>query len=232
MADSTVSNNYNQHEQALQIQQEIPAVLHSIISLEQWQKLTYEQKALLKNIEGGLPQQLVGAVPESVWATLSVENRMQFLFTNNLIPKNEILANPLESAVENGFDGAMQGTESLDQAMSAEVQTGGGIEVQINPGQKEQEDFQHAVEQVNSIEQQFTQENGDVLAKDDSLQKQLEHGSNLMPNMPKFVGHQPSNSTVTNYSVQARSGSTDDGRTWISSMIQKFVDSISLDRAE
>lgn len=225
-----------QQERAVE-QQQIPAYLQRTISIEAWKHLTLEQQDILRHVEKSMPTQLNGVVPESVWSTLSTTQKMEFLFGHNLLPRFEFNIDPIEQSVEHGFDGAMQGTESLSVEQAEER----GVEILVQDHHESRKNFREEVEKMNKIEGQYLSENDqpdqpadqieDSLAIEDQQRIKVEQGNNLMPTLPTFVGYNPSDDLVNNYQNYA-TGSTTKSKTWIASMVQKFIDSLSLERAE
>lgn len=228
-----------QQERAVE-QQQIPAYLQRMISIEVWKQLTLEQQDILRHVEKSMPTQLNGVVPESVWSTLSTTQKMEFLFGHNLLPRFEFNLDPIEQSVEHGFDGAMHGTESLSVEQAEEAENR-GVEISIQDQQEARKSFSEEVEKMNKIEGQYLSENDqpdqpadqieDSLAIEDQQRIKVEQGNNLMPTMPTFVGYSPSDDLVNNYQNYA-TGSTTKSKTWIASMVQKFIDSLNLERAE
>ncbi|WKZ30712.1 MAG: hypothetical protein QY318_02590 [Candidatus Dojkabacteria bacterium] len=227
MTPNNQTNNVSQQERELLIQQEIPRYLQRMLSVDQWERFTLEQKDLLRQSENGLPKNLNGIVPDSIWGTLQPEQKLEFLFSHNLLPRFEMTADPME-AVSHGFDGAMQGTETMSVEMAEEAESQ-AVEVPLQQESKEQ--FTQAVERMNQVEEQYSTDVEPQLPPEDVRHLDNERGRNLLLSSPTIVGHRPSDDLLANYKKYA-DGNTTQSKTWISTMIQKFVDSIGLERVE
>ena len=64
--------------------EQIPSILLGVVTAEYWLQLSREQKFLLENLDK-LPNELTGIVPESVWSTLKIDQKLQFLFEQQLL---------------------------------------------------------------------------------------------------------------------------------------------------
>lgn len=219
------SSEVNAQEQVLQNPELIPISLVGRITTEQWNYLTYEQRAILININK-LPDKLLGIVPKSVWATLSLDQKIEFLYTHELLPSGSI------GIAHTGFEGTdfeanletMEGSQEGSQDLSepvveiAQPQTGeAGVDYHA--------EFNQAVSEVERIE---SMNDFDTTAEDvppippvqPQELKQIQSVKSFDAPMPVFNGYQPSTNIVSELQKYME-GPANVGDTWVAHLANK-----------
>jgi hypothetical protein len=213
--------------------EQLPAHLATHISQEYWNSLTYEQRDLLNKVDH-LPNQLKGIVPESVWGTLSLDQKIEFLNSHNLLPVGGVIHNRFEGST---FDGGMgESTPEIwgdsdgnqTQQQSVEFQPGFTGEVNIQQDSEIHNEFEQAVQQIEVIEKEHVQEiehieEADVpLTAEDQSRIATESGQNFVMNAPKISGYKPDD-TIVNNIHHFSEGPADLGTTWTAAILKKLM---------
>lgn len=221
----------------------VPTSLQRYISAEIWSGFTYEQRALLKNLDS-MPGQLMGIVPESVWPTLSIDQKIEFLYSFNLIPRGsvEIVHNQFEGST---FDGGMGEAEygspiiKTSENLPNEPEI---VETSINIAEEQnlKTEFKEAVKEVeilesaHKVEMESFKDDDQInkLSSEEKARIDQETGASFSKSKsfatqsPKLTGYKANDQIINNLD-QYIDGPADRGTTWTAHIVRKIISAFS-----
>lgn len=158
-----------------------------------------------------LPSELTGIMPETIWATLSLDQKKEMLRQHNLFEKYFGIAKEEETAVET----VTNPQESVPE-----------IKVEAGEGQMEKfkgAEFEKAVEEVKSIKEEKEGKAQEVISPEEAKRIEEETASKANTQTFKFFGYQPSQSTYSNAKNIADDNPVSDSKTWAATLIAKIL---------
>lgn len=223
MADQKLVTKEQILEQDAQKRLDVPPErLSTLVSIEMWGKLTYEQRGILLDIDT-LPKRLYGVVPESVWSTLNVQQKLEFLFSHEILPKGEgstltVAGRPEFEQFVDQVEGNIGSTSPDKQHEKAQVPGG---EVLINQRSEVEKRFDALKERVQQVE--LAEDETSVQSPEDVKRIQDESGATFTNNMnvPRLAGYQPSQQFLRTVQVSSQ-GDPDSSKTWAANIILKI----------
>ena len=163
-----------------------------------------------------LPIELKGVVPETVWTTLSLDQKKEMLRHHNIFDK---YLGPKE-----GEQVVIQDTPEVAKKV---VEVSPTVIVEKAQGEIEKtvdKEFEKVVLESKQIEKDRKDEenNKPVLSKDELERIQAERAQAASVKGYNFFGYQPQNTTITNAKTIANDNPVADGRTWAATLIAKI----------
>lgn len=159
-----------------------------------------------------VPPELVNIIPESVWMTLSLDNKKEILRQHNILEKYENLSN------------AEQTTAKVDIAASSVEQEAVVVEQQQRVIRSPE--FEKALEDLKMASENG-EENKDEVAKPVLTKEELdridsEKAQSANVKTYNFFGYQPAQATYSNAKQISNDGQISDSKTWAATLIGKI----------
>ncbi len=212
--------NSNNQPERLDLQPEIPLALRGLLSEDEWSRLTYEQRGLLVDLKS-LPSQISNSLPEAVWNTLTDKQKIEVLISYKLLPEGSILNESVQNALKSPEQVDQVDQEPLSQNMLPEIRQ----TIEINdPIKKEFEEVKERINEIESQEQQFAEEEVPEEQTLDQTVSQQDNSENVtfdIPSVPKFTGYQPSKEFITHVEENVN-GDPKKSKTWAANIINKI----------
>lgn len=156
-----------------------------------------------------LPSELLNIIPESLWVTLTVDQKKEVLRQNGLLEKYSAnTVSPTEQATP-----TLEAVEVVPSVLVQEVQ-----KPEMSP------EFQKVIEEFKEETNKGEQEQKPVLSKEEIARIEAEKASNANSGGAtyKFFGYQPSQNIYTNATKIADDGDVVDAKTWAATLIAKI----------
>ncbi len=165
----------------------------------------------IESVLHALPKELLGVMPESVWATLSLEQKKDVLKQNGLLEK---YSNTPEKPAEDV-------QVAVESAPKPEAQVGVVVQQEKKDEYVRDPEFQKMAEDIRKEQELPAQQ----LDADEKEMVKVESGtsSNVKSGGVKFFGYSASDDVSSNASDISQNGSVEDGKTWTATLIQKIL---------
>lgn len=199
---------------------DIPDFLVGRLSIEEWRSLNEQQRMILSDLDK-LPEQLTGTVPESVWETLNLSQKLQFLFSREILPRTLTIDTNQQELI----DISSSSVNEQSPLHSSEVGKGS---VESSELKKEFEGLRQEVDQMEK-EHESVSEALEVptVTAEDLARINTERGSTFSQNpLPQLAGYQPDDNLLVS-TDQFAMGDPKIARTWSANIVKKFWNSLN-----
>ncbi|MBI2356715.1 hypothetical protein HYV12_01550 [Candidatus Dojkabacteria bacterium] len=169
-----------------------------------------------------LPTELVGLIPDSVWSTLSLDQKKEILRQNGILEKYNSNQPTAEQPVESLDE--LPSLEVSSEVSSAPLVDAPKVEEQVNAS-KESEEFATLVETVKENEIKLTEsgvEDGNKLSAEEKSRVEEENATTANTQTFKLFGYQVDDALTNDASNISEQGDINDGRTWAATLIKKI----------
>lgn len=163
-----------------------------------------------------LPKELVGLIPESVWSTLSLDQKKEILRQNGLFEKYNSAPVAEVPVAETAPVEPVALTEVVSEAPIVETQI---------TSTKESQEFATLVEGFKNVEKQSVEEKREdavVLTQEEKARVDQETAKSANTQTFKLFGYQVDDATAQNSKDISDNGSLEDGRTWAATLLKKL----------
>jgi hypothetical protein len=201
----------------------VPEKYVRYISPDQWNLFTDRQREILNNIDE-VPEELIGVVPESVWESLELDKKLEFIFSHDIVPRFEV--NHSQTPEDVGFDG-----EELYEVSKPEAQVESPEERDHESHDEIERSMEKAAAEVREIENRYEDE--EIIEQELSNREDLPPES-IQPDsvdqtteyVPTFVGYNPSDQVIQNISAH-QEDAPQEATAWISTLFTKLRDALN-----
>lgn len=156
-----------------------------------------------------LPSELINVIPESLWVTLTLDQKKEVLRQNGLLEK---------------YTGNAQATSEQSTPVLESVEVSPSVLVEEVQKPEMSPEFQKVIEEFKEENKKGEEEPKPVLSKEEIARIDAEKANNANTGGAtyKFFGYQPSQNIYTNASKIADDGDVVDAKTWAATLIAKI----------